>query len=124
MRLAEKEELRKKRHRRLRFKVIGTAERPRLNVSRSLQHIYAQLIDDSTGNTLATASTVDKTLREDPAGTYASMDFSTRDAYRHVVEKIARLSGAGEMEVAQCVLRLAQGWRRLSCTLTTPAGSP
>jgi large subunit ribosomal protein L18 len=65
MRLAEKEELRKKRHRRLRFKVIGTLERPRLNVSRSLQHIYAQLIDDSTGNTLATASTVDKTLREE-----------------------------------------------------------
>ena len=55
-----------------------------------------------------TMSLVDRTLREDPAGTYASMDFSTRDAYRHVVEKIARLSGAGEMEVAQCVLRLAQ----------------
>ena len=64
MRIEEKEELRRKRHRRLRFKVIGTAARPRLNVSRSLQHIYAQLIDDSTGHTLATASTVDKDLRE------------------------------------------------------------
>jgi large subunit ribosomal protein L18 len=64
MRIEEKERLRKKRHRRVRAKVEGTAERPRLNVSRSLQHIYAQLIDDTTGQTLAAASTVDKTLRE------------------------------------------------------------
>lgn len=64
MRIEDKEVLRRKRHRRLRFKVIGTSARPRLNVSRSLQHIYAQLIDDSTGHTLATASTVDKDLRE------------------------------------------------------------
>ncbi|MGH8025586.1 MAG: cyclic beta 1-2 glucan synthetase, partial [Pseudoxanthomonas sp.] len=55
-----------------------------------------------------TMSLVDKTLREDPAGTYASMDFSTRDTYRHVVEKVARLSGASEMEVARSVLSLAQ----------------
>ena len=59
----EKEALRRKRHKRLRYKVAGTAERPRLNVSRSLQHIYAQLIDDVTGTTLATASTVDAGLR-------------------------------------------------------------
>ena len=64
MRIEEKERLRKKRHRRVRSKVTGTAERPRLNVSRSLQHIYAQLIDDTTGNTVATASTVDASLRE------------------------------------------------------------
>ncbi|HYM87376.1 MAG TPA: cyclic beta 1-2 glucan synthetase, partial [Pseudoxanthomonas sp.] len=55
-----------------------------------------------------TMSLVDQRLREDPAGTYASMDFSTRDAYRHVVEKMARLSGASEMEVAGSVLALAQ----------------
>ena len=53
MRIEEKERLRRKRHRRVRSKVTGTAERPRLNVSRSLQHIYAQLIDDTTGHTLA-----------------------------------------------------------------------
>ena len=64
MRIEEKERLRKKRHRRVRSKVTGTAERPRLNVSRSLQHIYAQLIDDTTGNTVAHASTVDAGLRE------------------------------------------------------------
>ena len=63
MRLQDKELLRKKRHRRVRYKVSGTPERPRLNVSRSLQHIYAQLIDDTTGHTLAAASTVDAGLR-------------------------------------------------------------
>ena len=64
MRFEEKERLRKKRHRRVRAKVIGTPVRPRLNVSRSLQHIYAQLIDDTTGRTLVAASTLDGTLRE------------------------------------------------------------
>jgi len=63
MRLEDKEILRKKRHERLRHKVKGTPGRPRLNVSRSLQHIYAQVIDDTTGNTLAAASTVDAKLR-------------------------------------------------------------
>ena len=63
MRLEEKEVLRKKRHKRLRYKVKGTPDRPRLNVSRSLQHIYAQVIDDTTGRTLVAASTVDATLR-------------------------------------------------------------
>jgi large subunit ribosomal protein L18 len=65
MKLEEKEILRKKRHRRVRAKVSGTAERPRLNVSRSLQHIYVQLIDDTTGHTLVAASTVDAALRSD-----------------------------------------------------------
>src|SRR5579871_27428 len=63
MQVNEKERLRQKRHRRVRAKVSGTAERPRLNVSRSLQHIYAQLIDDTTGRTLVAASTLDKNLR-------------------------------------------------------------
>ncbi len=48
-----------RRHKRVRKHVTGTPERPRLNVFRSLRHIYAQLIDDSQGNTLASASTVD-----------------------------------------------------------------
>ncbi len=54
---------RKRRQRRIRMKISGTAERPRLNVFRSLGHIYAQVIDDVAGHTLASASTVDKTLR-------------------------------------------------------------
>jgi len=49
-------------HSRIRKKVSGTAERPRLAVFRSLNHIYAQVIDDKTGNTLATASTTEKAL--------------------------------------------------------------
>ena len=48
---------------RIRRKVTGTAERPRLAVFRSLNHIYAQVIDDASGRTLATASTVEKELR-------------------------------------------------------------
>lgn len=63
MRVEQKEVQRRKRHHRVRAKVHGTAERPRLNVSRSIQHIYAQIIDDTTGTTLVAASTVDKTLR-------------------------------------------------------------
>jgi large subunit ribosomal protein L18 len=51
---------REKRHRRVRARAIGTAERPRLNVFRSLNHIYAQVIDDAQGHTLAAASTLDK----------------------------------------------------------------
>ena len=48
---------RARRHRRVRVKVAGTGERPRLSVYRSLHHVYAQLIDDETGRTVAAAST-------------------------------------------------------------------
>ena len=54
---------RKRRHLRVRKKIFGTAERPRLNVFRSGKHIYAQIIDDLKGVTLVSASTVDKQLR-------------------------------------------------------------
>lgn len=57
-----KNENRKARHDRVRKKVYGTPERPRLNIFRSGNHIYAQIIDDVAGNTLAAASTQDKTL--------------------------------------------------------------
>ena len=49
-----------RRHKRIRAKVSGTPERPRLNVFRSERHIYAQIIDDTTGVTLCSASTVEK----------------------------------------------------------------
>ncbi len=55
---------RKRRHRRVRKKVSGTADRPRMNVFRSLQHIYAQVIDDEMGHTLVSASTVDETVQK------------------------------------------------------------
>lgn len=59
---------RKRRQRRIRLKISGTSERPRLNVFRSLHHIYAQVIDDVAGHTLASASTVDKDVAEQIAG--------------------------------------------------------
>jgi large subunit ribosomal protein L18 len=54
----KRNEIRKRIHARIRQKLSGTAERPRLNVYRSLNHIYAQVIDDQSGNTLASASTL------------------------------------------------------------------
>ncbi|PLV60214.1 50S ribosomal protein L18 [Thermotoga sp. KOL6] len=53
-----------RRHRRVRKKVFGTPERPRLCVFRSNKHIYAQIIDDTVGHTLVSASTLDPELRE------------------------------------------------------------
>lgn len=55
-----------------------------------------------------TMSLVEKTLREDPCRIYGSMDFSTRDRYRHVVEKIAKRSPLSESEVAREAIRLAE----------------
>jgi len=55
---------RKRRHRRVRGKVTGTPSRPRLNVFRSKAHIYAQVIDDTTGVTLCAASSIEKDFSE------------------------------------------------------------
>ncbi|MFO7743039.1 MAG: 50S ribosomal protein L18 [Anaerolineae bacterium] len=55
----DREAARRRRHRRIRKNVFGTQERPRLNVFRSLRHIYAQVIDDWEGDTLVSASTID-----------------------------------------------------------------
>ena len=56
----EKKEIRGRIHKRIRRKLAGTAERPRLAVFRSVAHIYAQVIDDVAGTTMVSASTVDK----------------------------------------------------------------
>jgi len=56
---------RQRRHARVRKNLYGTALKPRLSVFKSLSHIYAQLIDDTTGKTLMSASTVEKTLRSE-----------------------------------------------------------
>jgi len=71
---------RKKRHKRVRAKVSGTPERPRLNVFRSSKHIYAQVIDDTNGVTLCSASSVEKDF--DGAG-------SNKDAARKVGKVVA-----------------------------------
>jgi large subunit ribosomal protein L18 len=75
---------RKRRHRRVRVKISGTPERPRLNVFRSSKHIYAQVINDYTGETLAAASSRDPELRNElPHG-------GNKDAARKVGTLLAR----------------------------------
>jgi large subunit ribosomal protein L18 len=59
---------RKRRHQRVRRKVSGTAERPRLNVFRSLRHIYAQIINDEVGHTLVSASTSEDAVKKQIEG--------------------------------------------------------
>lgn len=58
--LIQKREQRERRHRRVRGRVMGTQERPRMNIFRSLDNIYVQVIDDIAGHTLVSASTIDK----------------------------------------------------------------
>ena len=60
-----REVVRQTKHRRLRNTLSGTAERPRLAVYRSNNHMYAQIIDDTVGNTLVSASTLDKDVKAD-----------------------------------------------------------
>ncbi len=76
--------LRKRRHLRVRQRVRGVVTRPRLVVFRSLRHIYAQIVDDGGGHTLAAASTLDPELREQVKGKRKA------DASRLVGELIAR----------------------------------
>src|SRR5260370_17475752 len=77
-------------HRRIRRKVRGTTERPRLAVYRSLNHIYAQIIDDEKSRTLASASTTEKTLRAKTGGNI--------DAAKRVGEAIAERALAAGVE--------------------------
>ena len=61
----EKREARKRRHKRIRRKISGTSDCPRLCISRSLNHMYAQAIDDGSGKTIASASTLDIDIKAD-----------------------------------------------------------
>ncbi|MBX5435842.1 MAG: 50S ribosomal protein L18 [Alicyclobacillaceae bacterium] len=75
---------RKRRHRRVRKRVSGTPERPRLNVFRSNKHIYAQVIDDVAGHTLVSASTLDKEIASEISSG------STVEAARKVGQLVAK----------------------------------
>ncbi len=68
----DKNASRQKRHLRMRRNIIGTAEKPRLNVYRSLSNIYAQIINDVTGETLVSASSVEKNAKENYGGNVAA----------------------------------------------------
>lgn len=63
MAVKSKSDARARRHARLRKKVVGTAERPRLVVNRSSRHVFVQLVDDGAGHTVASASTLEADLR-------------------------------------------------------------
>lgn len=78
-----------KRHKRVRAKIKGTAETPRLSVYRSLNHIYVQIIDDVKGNTLVTASTLDKEIK-------GSLDGKDKKAQAFAVGELAAKKAAAK----------------------------
>ena len=90
-----KNEIRKKRHLRVRNKISGTPERPRLNVFRSNKQIYAQLIDDVNGVTLAAASSLDATIKEECA------NLTKVEAAKLVGKEVAK--NALAKEITTCV---------------------
>ena len=84
---ADKNAARVKRHYRVRNKISGTAERPRLNVFRSAKHIYAQIIDDVNGVTLAAASTTEKSFENYGGNKEAAKEIGKLVAQR-AIEKV------------------------------------
>ncbi|WP_218081182.1 50S ribosomal protein L18 [Anthocerotibacter panamensis] len=90
MKLSRKEQARK-RHNRIRNKVVGSTERPRLAVYRSNRHIYAQIIDDVAQRTLVSASTLDPGFKEVPEAEAPA----TQEAARAVGKVIAEKALAG-----------------------------
>ena len=79
---------RQRRHMRVRRKISGTAERPRLCVYRSNSNIYAQIIDDVAGNTLVSASTLDKEVKTKHANKEAAKEVGALIAKRATDKKI------------------------------------
>ncbi|WP_125706108.1 50S ribosomal protein L18 [Lacticaseibacillus daqingensis] len=80
----DKNKTRQRRHARVRGKISGTSERPRLNIFRSNKNIYAQLIDDVAGVTLASASTLDKEIAASDSKTAAAAAVGALVAQRAV----------------------------------------
>jgi large subunit ribosomal protein L18 len=88
----QRREARIRRHRRVRKKVAGTAERPRLAVFRSNKHISAQVIDDQAGRTIAAASTVETDLRDGATG-----DAEAARAVGRLVAERAKAAGVDQV---------------------------
>jgi large subunit ribosomal protein L18 len=79
-----------RKHRRVRKKVFGTPERPRLSVFRSIKHIYAQIIDDQNGITLVSASTLSPAIRDKIAANSSSSDIETAKAVGEAIGRKAK----------------------------------
>ncbi len=88
VKVADKRIARLRRHRRVRKRVFGTVDRPRLTVFRSNRHVYAQIIDDVHGKTLVSASTLDPALKGEVKGGHDS----------EVASKVGRLVGQRAVE--------------------------
>lgn len=92
MKLSRRES-RERRHRRIRSKIFGSGERPRLAVFRSHQHIYAQVIDDTQHHTLVAASTLDSDLKslESQSNCDASVEVGKLIAQRAIAKGISKV---------------------------------
>jgi large subunit ribosomal protein L18 len=87
--ISRRTQLRDKRKKRIRKKIFGTSERPRLTVNRSAKHIYAQIVDDTKGVTLVSASTVEKEIRE-------TRTFENKSAAAKYIGKLVADRAAGK----------------------------
>lgn len=85
IKMTSRNKMRLLRHRRLRRRVMGTAERPRMSVFRSLKEIYVQVIDDTVGRTLCSCSTLDKELKGALSGGHCTVE-----AAKKVGEAVAK----------------------------------
>lgn len=113
--VTEKELARKKRHKRVRKKILGTPKRPRLVVYKSLNHIYAQIIDDLKGETLVTASSLSQKIRKKIKGKNIKDAYAVGEllAQKALVKKIERVAfDRGGYKYHGRVKALADGARK------------
>ena len=94
VRKLSKDALRRRIHSRVRTRVVGTAERPRLCVYRSLDHIYAQIIDDRSGRTIASGSSVDKETKK---GLKGGGNIASAKAVGKIIAERAKAAGVAKV---------------------------
>ena len=121
----DKNKTRQRRHARVRGKISGTSERPRLNVFRSNKNIYAQLIDDVAGVTLASASTLDKDIKDPENKTDAAAQVGALIAKRAVADghKVVVFDRGGYLLKVVAVYGLQQ-LQSLAIRTVTSASQP